>query len=87
LFEALGEQDALIASGALGHLDVPVSIIFGQDDRYLSRSLAVEIAGVFDNPSLHLVKDAGHWPQNDQPDVVAKLITQSADALTRKGQG
>jgi pimeloyl-ACP methyl ester carboxylesterase len=86
LFEALDEQDALIASGALGHLRVPVSIIFGQDDRYLSQSLAVEIAGVFDHPFLHLVKDAGHWRQNDQSGVVAKLITQPEDVLTRREQ-
>jgi hypothetical protein len=50
------------------------------------RSLAVELAGVFDHPLLHLVKDAGHWPQNDQPDVVAKLIAQPADVLTRRGE-
>ena len=50
------------------------------------RSLAVELAGVFDHPFLHLVKDAGHWRQNDQSGVVAKLITQPEDVLTRREQ-
>jgi hypothetical protein len=44
---SLDEQDALTDSGALGQLEVPVSIIFGETDRYLNPSLAVEIAGLF----------------------------------------
>ena len=34
LFDALDKQDALIDSGALRRLEVPVSIIFGEKDRY-----------------------------------------------------
>ena len=79
LFDSLDEQDALIDSGALGHLEVPVSIIFGERDRYLNPSLAAEIAGLFKDPSLHLVQDASHWPQYDQPEVVAQLLKQLGD--------
>jgi haloalkane dehalogenase len=74
LFGSLNEQDALIDSGALGHLGVPVSIIFGETDRYLNPSLADEIAGLFQDPSVHLVKGASHWPQYDQPGAVAELL-------------
>ena len=74
LFSALYRQDALIDSGALGHLEVPVSVIFGGGDRYLNPSLAAEIAGLFKDPSIHLVQDASHWPQYDQPEAVAKLL-------------
>ena len=74
LFDALDDQDALIVTGALGHLDVPVSIIFGESDRYLTPSLAAEIAGLFEEPSFHLVQGASHWPQHDQPEVVAQLL-------------
>jgi haloalkane dehalogenase len=74
LFDSLDKQDALIDSGALGHLEVPVSIIFGESDRYLNPSLAAEIAGLFKDPSFHLVQDASHWPQHDQPEVVAELL-------------
>jgi pimeloyl-ACP methyl ester carboxylesterase len=76
----LDQQDALIESGALKHLDVPVSIIFGEDDRYLNASLAAEIAGLFDEPSFHLLHGASHWPQHDQPDQVADLLKWSAVA-------
>ena len=79
LFDSLDKQDALIDSGALGHLEVPVSIIFGERDRYLNPSLAAEIAGLFKDPSLHLVQDASHWPQYDQPEVVAQLLKELGD--------
>ena len=74
LFDSLDEQDALADSGALGQLEVPVSVIFGETDRYLNPSLAAEIAGLFKAPSFHLVQDASHWPQYDQPEVVADLL-------------
>jgi pimeloyl-ACP methyl ester carboxylesterase len=74
LFGSLDRQDALINSGALRQLQVPVSIIFGERDRYLNPSLAAELSGLFKNPSLHLVRDATHYPQHDQPEVVADLL-------------
>jgi pimeloyl-ACP methyl ester carboxylesterase len=74
LFDALDTQDTLIDSGALGRLEVPVSIIFGELDRYLNPSLATEIAGLFKDPAFHLVQGASHWPQYDQPEVVAQLL-------------
>jgi haloalkane dehalogenase len=74
LFDALDEQDALIDSGALRRLEVPVSVIFGEKDRYLTATLGAEIAALFTEPSLHLVQDAGHWPQHDQPEVVAEFL-------------
>lgn len=78
LFDSLDEQDRLVDSGALGDLEVPVSIIFGESDHYLSPSLAREIAGLFTDPSLHFVPAASHWPQHDQPQVVADLLTDIA---------
>jgi len=74
LFDALDRQDALIESEALRHLEVPVSIIFGEEDRYLSPTLGAEIAGLFPDPSVHVVQNAAHWPQHDQPEVVAELL-------------
>jgi len=74
LFESLSEQDKLVDSGALADLEVPVSIIFGGSDRYLNPSLAREIAGLFSHASLQIVPDASHWPQHDQPQVVADLL-------------
>jgi haloalkane dehalogenase len=79
LFDALVRQDELIDSGAIAHLEVPTSIIFGAADRYLNSTLAAEIAGLFREPLLHRVPDASHWPQWDQPETVAELITKATD--------
>jgi haloalkane dehalogenase len=78
LFDSLSEQDELVVSGALRDLEVPVSIIFGESDRYLNPSLSREIAGLFTDPSVHLIQDASHWPQHDQPQVVADLLADIA---------
>jgi haloalkane dehalogenase len=74
LFDALDAEDALIESGALRRLEVPVSVIFGESDRYLNPSLAAEIAGLFRDPAFHLVPGASHWPQYDQPQEIARLL-------------
>jgi haloalkane dehalogenase len=79
LFDALVGQDELIDGGALGRLEVPVSIIFGETDRYLTPSLAAEITGLFKEPSLDLVENASHWPQHDQPEALVELIRKATD--------
>ena len=60
-------------------LEVPVSVVFGENDTYLNPALAAEIAGVFKDASLYLVPDAAHYPQLDRPEVVARLLTEPAD--------
>jgi len=73
----LAEQDRLIAGGALRRLEAPVSIMFGERDRYLNPSFAGELAALFERPSVHLVRDAGHYPQDAQPEIVADLLKAS----------
>jgi pimeloyl-ACP methyl ester carboxylesterase len=78
LFASLNEEDELIDNGALRDLQADCSLIFGESDRYLAPPLAREIAGLFTEPSLHIVPDASHWPQHDQPQVVAALLADIA---------
>jgi haloalkane dehalogenase len=74
VFDAFDRQDALITSGALQRLAVPVSVIFGETDQYLNPSLAGEIANLFTNASLHVMANASHYPQQDQPELLARLL-------------
>jgi haloalkane dehalogenase len=78
LFPALDKQDAHAAAGDLARLDLPVTLIFGAADGYLNPELARHLAGLFPHADLHLVNDASHWPQWDQPEIVARLIRQAA---------
>ena len=74
LFGELDRQDRRITGGELGALQVPVTLLFGAQDRYLSLELGHHLIGLFPRADLHSVEDASHWPQWDQPKKVAQLI-------------
>jgi len=52
----------------------PVQIIFGARDRSLNPRVARNLAAQFPHSELHLLDDAGHFVQVDQPQQVADLI-------------
>src|SRR5260370_14354890 len=54
LHDALDQQDALASRGAVIHLHVPASIIWGEKDLHLSPSPSAEITALFPNPSVPL---------------------------------
>ena len=74
LFSDLDVQDGRIARGELAALDLPVALVFGALDRYLSPDLAAHLAGLFPKGVLHLIDGASHWPQWDQPQAVSELV-------------
>jgi haloalkane dehalogenase len=74
LFAALASQDARIASGELAAAGAPVSLVYGARDEYLSPGLARELADLFGQSEVHILDGAGHWPQADQPEAVARIL-------------
>jgi haloalkane dehalogenase len=60
--------------GDLRRFGRPVRVIFGARDRYLNPQVARNFAALFPNSELHLLDDAGHYVQVDQPERVAALI-------------
>jgi haloalkane dehalogenase len=54
-------------------LDVPVKVIWGELNPYLTADMARDRASHFRNATLDLLP-AGHWLQSDVPDQVAKLM-------------
>jgi pimeloyl-ACP methyl ester carboxylesterase len=81
LRDALDQQEVLVDSGALRRLEVPVSIIWGETDAYLTPSLATEIAALFPGPSVHFIPGVGHYVQHGRPDEVAGLLKGCEDFL------
>ncbi|MGA7418292.1 MAG: hypothetical protein WBW80_09885 [Acidimicrobiales bacterium] len=57
------------------------SIIFGADDQFLNPDIARHLAGLFAHSDLHLVESASHWPQWDQPELVAKIMLAPPDPV------
>jgi len=78
LFADLDRHDDRIATGQLASLDVPVTLLFGALDEYLSPDLARHLAGLFPHTELRVVEGASHWPQWDQPEAVAQLVKELA---------
>jgi haloalkane dehalogenase len=74
LFSDLAEQDRHIAAGDTARLPVPVTVAFGQLDPYLNPEVAQHVADLFDDTEVHIIDNASHWPQWDQPQAVAQLI-------------
>jgi len=58
----------------LRRFEPPVRVVFGTGDRYMNPRVARRFAALFPNSELHLLDDAGHYVQVDQPQQVAALI-------------
>jgi haloalkane dehalogenase len=52
----------------------PVRVIFGARDRYFNPRVARSFAALFPHSELHLLDDAGHYVQIDEPERVADLV-------------
>jgi haloalkane dehalogenase len=57
----------------LGKLDMPVTVIWGEYDPYITKDVGADRASHFKRASLHVLP-AGHWLQADMPDQVARLM-------------
>jgi haloalkane dehalogenase len=55
-------------------IEVPVDIVYGALDPYLTPELAQEFDELLPNSTLTLVEDAGHYVQIDSPEIVAEAI-------------
>lgn len=62
---------------ALSRLDCPTTLIWGRKDHILPWRQAVSVRGDF---ALHLLPDAGHVPQIECPDRVARILRQHLSA-------
>jgi len=60
--------------------DRPVSLIFGTRDEYFSPDLASCLTVLFRRAEVHLIHNASHWPQWDQPEAVARVIRRAASS-------
>jgi haloalkane dehalogenase len=70
-FDAQGENNKRLTE--LKALDVPVKLIWGQYDPYLTVAVAERRQSQLKHPSLTVVP-AGHWLQVDEPEQVAKAM-------------
>jgi len=65
--------------GELRRFHRPVSVIFGARDRYLNPKVANRLVAAFPAADLHLIANAGHYVQVDEPAAVASRLLHLAD--------
>jgi len=62
----------------VNRVTVPTVVVHGEDDLLVSVDEAKELKGsIGDNARLELVKNCGHSPMVDAPDILLKVITES----------
>jgi pimeloyl-ACP methyl ester carboxylesterase len=65
----------LAAAGArLGTLDVPALVVWGMRDPYIPARFAEAYAHALPRAELLELRDAGHWPWLDRPDVIERVV-------------
>lgn len=75
LFAEIGRNTARLTT--LKNIEVPVNILWGINDPYLTGGMADDFKHHIPNASVALV-DAGHWLMIDEPEIVAQKMLASA---------
>ena len=68
------QPEALAAAGAgLGRLDCPARVIWGARDPYIGTDWGGEYTAALPNARYVELRDAGHWPWIDEPELVGSV--------------
>ncbi len=73
---SLDNQQLLEITDALHQLDIPVLIVRGDADPYLSRSIAEKLAKNIPGSELFIIPTGSHFIQEDEPALLARKCIQ-----------
>ena len=62
------------AAPAAARLQMPVRILWGQRDAFLSHLMAADSAALCEQAELTLFEEASHWLQHEEPEAVAQAL-------------
>jgi pimeloyl-ACP methyl ester carboxylesterase len=74
LYRASPGERLAAAGAALGRLDVPALVLWGDADPYIPASFADAYARTLPRAELEHVAEAGHWPWIDRPQLVDRVV-------------
>ena len=57
-------------------LNVPTLIIWGEDDKVLSKSLTYDMGEFLSNFEIKYIPDCSHWVQQEEPELVNQYIRE-----------
>ena len=69
------EQHTREIGARLGSVEVPVLVAWGEEDGWLDPSQAQRLREEIPGSQLELIPGAGHFVQEDAPEVVAEALT------------
>ena len=67
----------------LRKITMPVSLIWGRDDKITPPEVAVEFNELLPNAELHWIDKCGHAPMMEQPEEFNKYLTQFLDKIKK----
>lgn len=80
------EDDVGALEPLLPRLDVPVRLVWGDEDRWLDLTVAERLRSLIPGAELALVAGAGHFAPEDAPETVARELSEfAAGARARAG--
>jgi pimeloyl-ACP methyl ester carboxylesterase len=71
---ALNNRDLLIRAGEIEQLSLPVLILWGEADDYQEPKIGQQLADRLVAARLVMLKEAGHFLPEDQPEEIARLV-------------
>lgn len=71
----LDEQDTAELEPLLGSVEIPVRIVWGEEDRWLGSAQAEALAGRIPNSEATTISGAGHFVMEDAPDEVTSILS------------
>lgn len=79
LAKDLNNRDLMEIKDEIGKIELPVLIIRGEADVYLSGAIAMKLHKNIQNSRLEKIPTAGHYAQFDEPETLSRLILQFYD--------
>jgi pimeloyl-ACP methyl ester carboxylesterase len=64
----------------LHRIDVPVKIIWGEEDRILPVAYARELGKLMPRAQVEIIPQCGHLPQAEKPDLFCDIVGRFAGA-------
>jgi pimeloyl-ACP methyl ester carboxylesterase len=73
--EGLKEQDTAELEPRLGEIEIPVLVVWGEEDAWLDPSQADLLHQAIPDSRVKKVQGAGHFVPEDVPELVARILT------------
>jgi pimeloyl-ACP methyl ester carboxylesterase len=69
-------QDGLEWYRQVGRLDLPVLLVWGEEDGTVPFKYSREVVAAIPQVDFHPISDTGHIPHYEKPEVVTPLLVQ-----------